>query len=103
MAAVEGVCDSKETHMSHNKFTDNTIIAGTINRYKNSFGKSRVVVVKSQLGNPIYAFRGNEVYWTIPEDLPKFTKLGCSWRTLLRLKSESNRENKNSNHKMFYH
>lgn len=54
---------------------DNTILAGRLNSVKNLFGKSRVVVIKSQLGNPIYAFSGDEVYWEIPDDLPKFTKL----------------------------
>ena len=54
---------------------DNTILAGRLNSVKNLFGKSRIVVIKSQLGNPIYAFSGDEVYWEIPDDLPKFTKL----------------------------
>lgn len=54
---------------------DNTFLAGRINSVKNMFGKSRIVIIKSQLGNPIYAFSGDEVYWEIPDDLPKFTKL----------------------------
>lgn len=54
---------------------DNTIIANTVNRYKNWFGKSRVVVIQSQMGNPIMAFSGDEVYYTVCEDLPKTTKL----------------------------
>ena len=56
-------------------FSDNTIIAKTINDVKNAFGKPMVVVIKSQLGNPIYAFSGNNVYWEVADDLPKFTKL----------------------------
>lgn len=51
------------------------MFAAPINSLKNSFGKERVVLIKSQLGNPIYAFSGKEVYWEIPDDLPKFTKL----------------------------
>ena len=45
-----------------NGFADNPIIAESINEVKNAFGKPMVVVIKSQLGNPIYAFSGNEVY-----------------------------------------
>lgn len=46
-----------------------------MNKYRNYFGKSRVVVIKSQLGQPIVAYSGDEVYWKIPKDLPKMTKL----------------------------
>ena len=31
------------------KITDNTAIAGVLNKYKNMFGKARVVVIKSSL------------------------------------------------------
>lgn len=61
---------------------DNTAISGVVNQYKNKFGKARVVVVKSQLGQPIVAFSGNEVYWEIPEDLPKMTKLMIDGKAL---------------------
>ena len=54
---------------------ENTLIAGKINSIKNQFGKSMVVVIKSQTGAPIYAFSGDKVYWEVPDDLPKFTKL----------------------------
>lgn len=56
-------------------FDENTMIARFVNRYKNMFGKSRVVVIKSQLGQPITAYSGDDVYWEIPDDLPKMTKL----------------------------
>ena len=49
---------------------------------KNKFGKARVVVIKSQLGNPIMAFSGDSVYWEIPEDLPKMTKLMIDGKAL---------------------
>ena len=52
-----------------------TSINRVLNNYENLFGKSRVVVIKSQLGTPICAFEGDDVYWEIPEDLPKMTKL----------------------------
>ena len=43
------------------KITDNTAIAGVLNKYKNMFGKARVVVIKSQLGQPIVAYSGEDV------------------------------------------
>lgn len=61
---------------------DNTYIAGIVNKYKNMFGKSRVVVIKSQLGQPITAYSGDDVYWEIPEDLPKMTKLMIDGKAL---------------------
>lgn len=61
---------------------ENTAIARFVNRYKNMFGKSRVVVIKSQLGQPITAYSGDDVYWEIPEDLPKMTKLMIDGRAL---------------------
>ena len=60
---------------SGNGITDNAALARVLNRYKNDFGKSRVVVIKSQLGQPIAAFSGDDVYWEILDDLPKMTKL----------------------------
>ena len=54
---------------------DNTIIANAVNKYKNMFGKPVVVVIQSQLGDPICAFSGNDVYWEVCQDLPKTTKL----------------------------
>ena len=34
-----------------------------------------VAIIQSQLGDPICAFSGNDVYWEVCEDLPKTTKL----------------------------
>ena len=62
--------------------TDNAAVARYINKYKNYFGKSRIVVIKSQLGQPITAFSGDNVYWEIPEDLPKMTKLMIDGKAL---------------------
>ena len=53
---------------------DSTLISGKVNSIKNEFGKPMVVVIKSQMGAPIYAFSGEKVYWEIQEDLPRFTK-----------------------------
>ena len=54
---------------------DTVLISGVVNSIKNEFGKPMVVIIKSQLGAPIYAFSGNRVYWEVQEDLPRFTKL----------------------------
>ena len=65
-----------------NGITDNAALARVLNRYKNDFGKSRVVVNKSQIGQPIAAFYGDNVYWEIPDDLPKMTKLMVDGKAL---------------------
>ena len=64
------------------KLSNNTYIANIINKYKNYFGKSRVVVIKSQLGQPITAYSGDEVYWSVPKKLPKMTKLMIDGKAL---------------------
>ena len=61
---------------------DSVLISGMVNSVKNAFGKPMVVVIKSQLGSPIYAFSGNKVYWEIEEDLPRFTKLMIDGKAL---------------------
>lgn len=67
---------------SANGFGANTIIANTVNEYKNLFGKSRVVVIQSQLGNPICAYSGDSVYYEVCDDLPKTTKLSIDGKAL---------------------
>lgn len=59
-----------------------TIVARTVNRVKNAFGKSRVVVIQSQLGDPICAYSGDNVYYEICNDLPKTTKLYIDGKAL---------------------
>ena len=56
-------------------FGDNTFISNTVNRYKNMIGKPVVVVIQSQLGDPICAYSGDKVYYEVCEDLPKTTLL----------------------------
>lgn len=75
---------TQEDITSHStwKISENTYIAGIVNYYKNYFGKSRVVVIKSQLGQPIAAYSGDEVFWKIPDDLPKMTKLMIDGKAL---------------------
>ena len=71
-----------ETIKSSSGIFEITSISAKLNQYKNKFGKARVVVIKSQLGNPIMAFSGDSVYWEIPEDLPKMTKLMIDGKAL---------------------
>lgn len=61
---------------------DINIIAGVVNRYKNVFGKPVVVIVQSQLGDPICAYSGKNVYWEVYNDLPKTTKLMIDGKAL---------------------
>ena len=53
-----------------------------INDLKNSFGKEMVVVVKSQLGIPIGVYQGDEVYVSVPDDLPKTTLITIDGKSL---------------------
>lgn len=63
-------------------FGDYTFIANIVNEYKNWFGKGTVVVIQSQLGDPICAYSGDKVYWEVCEDLPKTTKLMVDGKAL---------------------
>ena len=76
--------DTSDIHISSdsNGVGDMTIIAETVNKYKNYFGKGTVVVIQSQLGDPICAFSGDDVYWEVKEDLPKTTKIMIDGKAL---------------------
>lgn len=65
-----------------NGIGDMTMVAETVNKYKNYFGKSIVVVIQSQLGDPICAYSGKDVYWEVSQDLPKTTKLMIDGKAL---------------------
>lgn len=67
---------------SSDSLTDWTSVAGIVNQYKNYFGKPQVVVIQSQLGDPICAYSGNDVYWEVCENLPKTTKLMIDGKAL---------------------
>ena len=67
---------------SNGNFSDNTIVSGIVNDYKNFFGKGQVVVIQSQLGVPICAYSGDDVYWEVRNDLPKTTKLMIDGKAL---------------------
>ena len=64
------------------KISENTIVSGIVNNYKNFFGKGQVVVIQSQLGIPICAYSGDDVYWEVRNDLPKTTKLMIDGKAL---------------------
>lgn len=61
---------------------DNTYVSRFVNDYKNYFGAGQVVLIQSQLGVPICAYSGDDVYWEIREDLPKTTKLMIDGKAL---------------------
>lgn len=76
--------DTSDIHISSDadSIGDWTIVAETVNKYKNYFGKGTVVVIQSQLGDPICAFSGDDVYWEVCDDLPKTTKLMVDGKAL---------------------
>ena len=67
---------------SSDSLTDWTSVAGIVNKYKNYFGKPQIGVIQSQLGDPICAYSGNDVYWEVCKDLPKTTKLMIDGKAL---------------------
>lgn len=71
---------NREVDFSADKIEGNdvgsiTSVATLINGYRNVFGKPMVLVIQSQLGVPICAYSGDNVYWEVCNDLPKTTKL----------------------------
>ncbi len=74
--------DIGEINSGSDSATDYTGIARLVNNYKNAFGKPMVVVIQSQLGVPICAYSGEDVYWEVCEDLPKTTKLMVDGKAL---------------------
>lgn len=53
-----------------------------INKLQNLIGTPKIVIVCSQLGIPIAVYGGNSVYWEVPDDLPKTTKLNIDGKAL---------------------
>lgn len=52
------------------------------NKLKNELGKKKTVIISSQQGVPIGVYQGDDVYVTIPEDLPKMTRLNIDGKAL---------------------
>ena len=71
-----------DTESETNGILDITSVSRNINQIENTIGCSKVVVIQSQMGVPICAYGGDDVYWEIPEDLPKTTKLMIDGRPL---------------------
>lgn len=59
-----------------------TAVSKNINKIKNSFGKPTIIIVCSQMGNPIAVYQGDSVNIKFPEDLPKFTKFNIDNKPL---------------------
>lgn len=59
-----------------------TSIDRTLNGIKNSLGKSKTVVISSQQGVPIGVYQGENVYVTIPDNVPKTTRLNIDGKAL---------------------
>lgn len=53
-----------------------------INDLQNQFGKEKIVVISSQMGIPIGVYEGNKVYVSVPEELPKMTRLNIDGKSL---------------------
>ena len=77
-----GLEDIGDINSTSDSVGDYTSIARFVNNYKNAFGKPMVVVIQSQLGVPICAYSGTDVYWEVCEDLPKTTKLMIDGKAL---------------------
>ena len=53
-----------------------------INKWRNAIGRPMTVVVMSQMGVPIGIYQGDKVYVTVPDDLPKTTRITIDGKSL---------------------
>lgn len=53
-----------------------------VNNLTNKLGKAKTIIISSQMGIPIGVYQGQEVYVTIPSDLPKMTRLNIDGKSL---------------------
>lgn len=53
-----------------------------INNIKNKIGKEKTIIISSQMGIPIAVYQGKSVYVTVPDDLPKMTRLNIDGKSL---------------------
>lgn len=53
-----------------------------INDFKNKIGKEKTIIVSSQMGIPIGVYQGTNVYVTVPDNLPKMTRLNIDGKSL---------------------
>ena len=54
----------------------------SVNQFKNKIGKSRTIIISTQMGVPIGVFQGNSVYVEVPGDLPKTTRLSIDGKIM---------------------
>lgn len=53
-----------------------------INSLRNNMGTAKMIIVYSQLGTPIGIYQGDSVFVTVPDDLPKMTRLSIDGYSL---------------------
>lgn len=53
-----------------------------VNDYANMIGKSKTIIISSQLGIPIGVYQGEDVYVEVPANLPKMTLLNIDGKAL---------------------
>lgn len=53
-----------------------------INDIKNKIGKEKTIIISSQMGIPIGVYQGKSVYVTVPDNLPKMTRLNIDGKSL---------------------
>ncbi|WP_160689263.1 DUF5052 family protein [Clostridium sp. C2-6-12] len=53
-----------------------------VNKVKNEIGKKKTIIISSQMGIPIGVYQGNDVFVTVPKDLPKMTRLNIDGKAL---------------------
>ena len=63
-------------------FSTITSVASWLNSIKNQIGKSKVIIIKSELGYPLAIYQGDSVYWEVADDLPKTTRISIDGKAL---------------------
>jgi hypothetical protein len=53
-----------------------------VNDIRNQIGKDKTIIISSQMGIPIGVYQGKDVFVTVPEDLPKMTRLNIDGKSL---------------------
>ena len=53
-----------------------------INDLRNQIGKDKTIIISSQMGIPLGVYQGERVFVTIPDDLPKMTRLNIDGKSL---------------------
>lgn len=53
-----------------------------VNDLRNNIGKDKTIIISSQMGIPIGVYQGERVFVTVPDDLPKMTRLNIDGKSL---------------------